>query len=81
MKDRARPPASVRISVMAAFLIQVHKSKYGFDVSCPSLPGCHSQGATEQEAIDNIRDAIREYLAALPESKRDEKVMMIDVAV
>jgi len=29
------------------------------------VQGCHSQGATEQEAIENIGDAIREYLAAL----------------
>ena len=66
---------------MAEFLIQIHRSQYGHDVSCPSLPGCHSQGAAEKEAIENIRDAIREYLAALPELKRSEKVMTIDVAV
>ena len=50
---------------MAEFLIEVHESDYGYDVSCPTLEGCHSQGATEQEAIENIRDAIQEYLAAL----------------
>lgn len=54
---------------MAEFLIQIHRSKYGHDLSGPSLPGCHSQGATEEEAIENIRDAIRKYLAALPELK------------
>jgi predicted RNase H-like HicB family nuclease len=32
-----------------------------YDVSCPTLQGCHSQGETEEEAIKNIRDAIREY--------------------
>ena len=66
---------------MAEFLIQVHKSEYGFDVSCPSLPGCHSQGETEKEAIENVRSAIQEYLAALPALKSNEKVMTIDVAV
>ncbi len=30
----------------------------GFNVSCPALPGCHSQGDTEEEAIENIKDAI-----------------------
>ncbi len=34
----------------------------GYSVSCPGLPGCWSQGVTEDEALENIRDAIREYL-------------------
>ena len=37
-------------------------SEEGYAVSVPGLPGCHSQGATEQEALENIADAIREYL-------------------
>jgi predicted RNase H-like HicB family nuclease len=36
-------------------------------VECPSLPGCISQGKTKNEAIDNIREAIREYIGALEE--------------
>lgn len=34
----------------------------GFAASVPGLPGCHSQGATEAEAVENVTDAIREYL-------------------
>ena len=30
----------------------------GFNVSCPALQGCHSQGETEEEAINNIQEAI-----------------------
>jgi len=37
----------------------------GFLVSCPALPGCHSQGETRDEALANIRDAIEGYLASL----------------
>jgi predicted RNase H-like HicB family nuclease len=40
------------------------QSDEGFAVSCPALKGCHSQGATREEAMDNIRDAIREWLDA-----------------
>jgi len=34
----------------------------GFAASVPGLPGCHSQGSTEAEAIANVKEAIREYL-------------------
>ena len=37
----------------------------GFNVSCPALPGCHSQGDTEEDAMENIKDAIMECLEAL----------------
>lgn len=30
----------------------------GYIVSCPALPGCHSQGDTAEEALENIREAI-----------------------
>ncbi|MEK7209064.1 MAG: type II toxin-antitoxin system HicB family antitoxin [Patescibacteria group bacterium] len=43
--------------------ILLHKSEYGYSASAPSLPGCHSQGKNEREAIVNIKDAIRVYLA------------------
>jgi predicted RNase H-like HicB family nuclease len=34
---------------------------------CPSLPGCVSQGSTREETIQNIREAIQGYIAALEE--------------
>lgn len=37
-------------------------SENGFAVSCPALPGCWSQGANEEEALANIRDAMRDYV-------------------
>jgi len=36
---------------------------------CPSLPGCLSQGKTKEEAVGNIREAIRGYIATLEEDK------------
>ena len=46
------------------YKILLEKSEEGYSVSCPGLPGCWSQGQTEAEAMENIQDAIREYLAA-----------------
>jgi predicted RNase H-like HicB family nuclease len=45
------------------YRVVLHESEEGFAVSCPELPGCWSQGATEAEAMENIRSAIDEYLA------------------
>ena len=42
--------------------VAVMPTEEGYSVSCPGLPGCWSQGATEEEALANIQDAICEYL-------------------
>jgi predicted RNase H-like HicB family nuclease len=49
---------------MANYRVILRQSEEGYSVSCPGLPGCWSQGATEEEVLANIRIAIREYLAA-----------------
>jgi predicted RNase H-like HicB family nuclease len=49
------------------YRVVLQQSEEGYAVSCPDLPGCWSQGATEEEALDNIRTAISEYLAAVEE--------------
>jgi predicted RNase H-like HicB family nuclease len=48
------------------------KSDEGYAVTMPGLPGCHSQGSTEQEAINNITDAIREYVEAREDLLQEE---------
>ena len=62
------------------YRIALHKSEEGISVSVPGLPGCWSQGTTEQEAVENIRDAIREYLAVIDEQLRGEEIREIEVA-
>jgi predicted RNase H-like HicB family nuclease len=48
------------------FAITLEQDEDGFIVvNCPSLPGCHSQGRTDEEAIANIREAIRGYIASM----------------
>lgn len=63
------------------YKVAVQRSEEGFSVSCPGLPGCWSQGETEEEALENIQDAIREYLAAVEESLKAEEVREVEVSV
>ena len=50
-----------------SYTVSLLKTDEGFSVWVPGLPGCASQGATEAEALDNIRDAIEGYLAVAEE--------------
>jgi predicted RNase H-like HicB family nuclease len=72
---------SYSMFVSLRYSIVLHKSKEGYAVNCPALPGCWSQGATEEEAMENIRDAIREYLAAIKETLPAADVREIEVTV
>ncbi len=63
------------------YRIALQKSEEGYAISVPGLPGCWSQGTTEQEALENIQDAIREYLAVVEDEIRGQDVREIDVAV
>jgi predicted RNase H-like HicB family nuclease len=63
------------------YKIAIHKSDEGFSVSVPGLPGCWSQGATEAEALDNIRDAIREYLSVVDEQLKGEEIREVEITV
>jgi predicted RNase H-like HicB family nuclease len=63
------------------YKIVLEESEEGFAVSVPALPGCHSQGATEQEAVENIADAIQEYLAAIDDRLRRASVREVEIEV
>jgi predicted RNase H-like HicB family nuclease len=61
------------------YKVIVEESEEGFAVSVPGLPGCHSQGATEEDALENIADAIREYLDMAAELARNATVREVEV--
>ena len=63
------------------YRIALHESEEGFSVHVPGMPGCWSQGATEAEAIANIKEAIRDYLAVVEEQLRGEQVREIELTV
>ena len=56
----------------------------GYIVSCPALPGCHSQGETIEEALENIKEAIIGCLESLAEERMKqlgEKGRVVEVVV
>jgi hypothetical protein len=61
--------ASLRVSLSQDGRDEVHRSVPFFEsyaASATGLLGCRSQGATVQEALENIKEALREYLEGLP---------------
>ncbi len=63
------------------YKIALHRSDEGVAVSVPGLPGCWSQGKDEDEAIENIRDAIQAYLSVADEQLEGAEVREIEVAI
>ncbi len=59
----------------------IHKSRFGYDVQVPALPGCVSQGDTEAEALENIKDAIEVYLGMIKEDLGEGEVKQREVEV
>ena len=63
------------------YRVALRQSEEGYSVSVPGLPGCCSQGETEAEALENISDAIREYLEAAAELAETSESREVEVAV
>jgi len=61
------------------YKVVLEQCEEGYAASVPGLPGCHSQGATEQQAMENIADAIREYLEVVAELSRDKVVREVEI--
>jgi predicted RNase H-like HicB family nuclease len=63
------------------YKVLLQRSDEGVCASVPGLPGCWSQGATEAEALENIQDAIREYMTVVAELLQGGEIREIDVAL
>ena len=73
--ERSRAPRQVIVEA---------EEEGGYHVYCPSLPGCHSQGETIDEALANIREAIDLFIEdmlengeAVPEDTLDRAVLIV----
>jgi predicted RNase H-like HicB family nuclease len=63
------------------YKVALRRSDEGYSVTVPGLPGCCSQGTTEEEALENIADAIREYLDVAQELAAEAEAREVEVSV
>ena len=66
---------------MIKYRVKLEETEEGYAVWCPGLPGCWSQGKSEDEALENIRDAIETYLATVEELLKDKTTRFVEVPV
>jgi predicted RNase H-like HicB family nuclease len=52
--------------------VVIERDDHGFYAWCPELRGCQSQGATLDEAMANIREAVELYLETVSADERDQ---------
>ena len=83
MIECASPVCDARaVKEKMKFLITMYQDEDGmFVAECPSIPGCLSQGSTEEEAEKNIQQAIKECLAVRAEKGMPLTVMTREVEV
>ena len=63
------------------YKIRLEETEEGFAVWVPGLPGCWSQGETEEEALENIKDAIKTYLETIEILNQNKQTRFVEVAV
>lgn len=61
------------------YKVALQRSEEGVAVSVPGLPGCWSQGRDEDEALEKVKDAIREYLAVAESQLEGAEVREFEV--
>ncbi|MEO5357777.1 MAG: type II toxin-antitoxin system HicB family antitoxin [Nitrospirae bacterium YQR-1] len=61
------------------YKVGLKQTDEGYSVWVPGLPGCWSQGATENEALENIKDAIEAYLETVDELSKDKETRYVEI--
>ncbi|MDI6734976.1 MAG: type II toxin-antitoxin system HicB family antitoxin [bacterium] len=61
------------------YKVNLKKTEEGYAIWVPGLPGCWSQGKTEQESLENIKDAIQSYLKTAEELSKMEETRYVEV--
>ena len=61
------------------YRVNLEKTDEGYAVWCSGLPGCWSQGATEEDALANIKDAIETYLLTVEELNKGKITRLVEV--
>ena len=62
------------------YKVSLEKTEEGYAVWVPDLPGCWSQGDTEEEALENIKDAIIGYLETVEELIKNKESRYVEIA-
>ncbi len=70
----------IKEKAVVKYPVVVNKSQYGYDVHCPVLPGCHSQGDTLEDALENIKDAISTYMEMIADETKNAQVYEVEIA-
>ena len=63
------------------YSVRLEQTEESYAVWCPGLPGCWSQGTTENEALENIKDAIMTYIATVEDLMVGRTVRHVEVPV
>lgn len=75
------PSSATKGNARMQYRVKLEKTEEGYAVWCPGLPGCWSQGTTEQEALENIKDAIHLYLETVEQLTKDHATRIVEVSV
>ncbi len=67
------------LEISMKYKVNLQETSEGYAVWVPGLPGCWSQGKTEKEALENIKDALRGYLETVEELSKDKQSCYVEV--